>query len=1519
MTNSYSTLQATSGTTMSVIRLNNQTFYPYLVHKDKRPTNLCLLSSNIYLSTGFLVAKDHLYPNKPKSSKIYTCFNTYLEFYLWMRNLPFNERNFYEIIHMGPQKPHFDIDIDVFDKDGKIKSRGVTLNNFMEIGTATRNNLLAACIELFREYGLSLSYSGFLVFDSSSNNKYSCHVVIDGYFHQNGKDAKEFYNLVVSRLDKSFQSYVDSAVYGKNQQFRLLGNNKINKNNVKGVDAVTTWQPSEDCSDENIFQLRLFEASLVTFTSGCVALPFSPEVKRVVPSGVDASAYYSDIMAAFEASEFCHDFTPCGCTNNILSLKRKHKSYCPICDRVHDNENAYIKVYNSGSICYKCRRDDLNRSFNIGVVGVAPTTDPDLLDGDEVVGDDNINNIGGVDLRTGRIQAQPIINLNVQATPIVKITPQYTNRAATTDDILYFVTSLRVEDSTSTATCPDLYNEFTTYCGRCNLTCSIGARAFTNFITKSASFVPQREPNSIYPEYVPVNNTIITTKDWQNRTVVVNVSISKAPEIFRQNPINQSSLQVGPTNVSSVIHSSADQYINTNEKITLLTSAQATTSDKIKFQFCEAMLRDFWDDEMVPIENERVNVKDVYKSFKFWTEERGIVSTHKARGLSRLIKSRFGLERISSNGEYYFAAWNVRRNISAGEHQQKEDSLRRIWTFNNKKYTIGCHNGLVSYNMSRTPRWNGINIRRVHETRTENGRIKLPSLEEMLLGSEIRCGMLYDFVLAIRADLSSGKTESIKKYIEEHPDMRVLIVLPNIALTNKFIQELGPLGFVIYSDDTVNKKTVIEGNRICTTYNSMFKCIGDFDLLIIDEYRLVHKMQFNKILTTKHQSYRAFNHRLRTTPRVVIADGLLENKHVLQMKDITQRTVNVYQCMNNFRDDDEVIVIDNDIHAMNQAIKHARQGLRVAVASGSCGHCVFIKNKLQELAPDMNIGLYTRDEMKGIKVDPTTLWNEHQVIVYSPTILAGSSYLGRIDCSYGIFLTGTCGPDASVQMLYRCRNNNKFYICVKNTNKKRIIGEGLYPSYSNTLMWLSNKDRLYNSVSAGEEDIIHAGLVYSTGTVDDNYLQLYASYVQDEEKARTQYLFHMLLYMRDMGVKFGGLDSTLNMSHEDQEQVNIVKREFFEFRKDINDKVWTAKAAVPEIPYHEYLTLDRKTNKTKEERYKINKYKVMKRYDIPNEQITADIMKQASGNNVKHDNITLFGELSGVPPDKLQDRMKDIYLTNLPGKLKDIHPDYMFEKIERNRAAVVDFIRKNTIGPDTINREYLNMTETSYKDNFFKCMHGVNMLNVLGFNNFKVIYERLFPTAIDPNLSKPYIDANWDELHVIAKLQKIKPEDYVNKVTKTILEEAFGMSYNVNKDGACSLGRGTFKLTGDNFTLSKLPDVMVNAPQPRALVLNVVAHKTNVVNTVPVMDILKTIAAKDNMKGREIPTDIHDRIARSKLTIDTTKFSMPRIQVNTNSITKPIPTRINCPVGYNPMVDGPLIRLPINKSRSLIQ
>lgn len=140
------------------------------------------------------------------------------------------------------------------------------------------------------------------------------------------------------------------------------------------------------------------------------------------------------------------------------------------------------------------------------------------------------------------------------------------------------------------------------------------------------------------------------------------------------------------------------------------------------------------------------------------------------------------------------------------------------------------------------------------------------------------------------------------------------------------------------------------------------------------------------------------------------------------------------------------------------------------------------------------------------------------------------------------------------------------------------IADGLYPSYSNTLMWLSKMERLYKSVKVGEEDIIHAGLVYSTGEVDDNYIQLYASFLQDEEKSRTQFLFHM----RDIGVCFDGLDDA-------REEFNVLKSEFSEYKKERNEKIWNDKAAVAPIEYDEYFPLTRKQKKTKEESYKVEK------------------------------------------------------------------------------------------------------------------------------------------------------------------------------------------------------------------------------------------------------------------------------------------------------------------------------------------
>ena len=259
--------------------------------------------------------------------------------------------------------------------------------------------------------------------------------------------------------------------------------------------------------------------------------------------------------------------------------------------------------------------------------------------------------------------------------------------------------------------------------------------------------------------------------------------------------------------------------------------------------FDETMLRDFWDAEMIPDPTGKVNIVSIYSSFTNWCKQNNVSSTLKTRGLSRLVASRFGFERSESHGVSYVHGWNVRQTMSNEQHIEKEDALIRIFTRWNDKYMIGHHNGPDPYSHMGGGDWRDIIINHhyTHE-RGANGRLKLPSISNMM--SEFysepylkrQLGIPYDshvqppeeFVLAIRSDMGSGKTEGIRPHIEaceavrsridQNNNIKVLYVVPIITLANKVLNDLRELGFRIYSDDEVRSGAVIEGDRICTTY-----------------------------------------------------------------------------------------------------------------------------------------------------------------------------------------------------------------------------------------------------------------------------------------------------------------------------------------------------------------------------------------------------------------------------------------------------------------------------------------------------------------------------------------------------------------------------------------------------------------------------------------------------------------------------------------------------------------------------
>lgn len=442
----------------NIIYINNKRFYPYLVPKSpvgsqafNLPHNeynrINLLQSRDYVQGYFIIAMDHMYPNSTKKSPIFTAFPTYLEAFHWIRSLPTEQRCCYEVIptefaddithikdedlvsdesiysHPTVQKPHFDIDVDMQKDDENFKSFDNPSDAIITLGNDTKDALIAGIQHVMFSHDVPYEKSKHLLgYSSHRKDKRSYHIGIIGFYHNSPKEAAAFYKLVIGHIPQHLRKYVDHSVYKINQQFRILGNHKLGKDNIKTIDPITEWFPlneygnpckdirnidpvtiwSSEDYDDKISLLGHFEASLITFTAGCVQLPsfitnvivkpLIPENKvnvvttwlasknitldttnkRIIPvvsdnKYLDCNEYYNEIVDIFQKSQFYNHYDIGGIKNGCLILRRKHPSLCPIHNRVHDHDNSFIFITKTGSIYWRCSRSqDKDKSFYLG-------------------------------------------------------------------------------------------------------------------------------------------------------------------------------------------------------------------------------------------------------------------------------------------------------------------------------------------------------------------------------------------------------------------------------------------------------------------------------------------------------------------------------------------------------------------------------------------------------------------------------------------------------------------------------------------------------------------------------------------------------------------------------------------------------------------------------------------------------------------------------------------------------------------------------------------------------------------------------------------------------------------------------------------------------------------------------------------------------------------------------------------------------------------------------------------------
>ena len=324
-----------------------------------------------------------------KNYRLYTLFKSYIDFSKYQQMISPEKRCFYEII-LGdkPQKPHFDIDID----DPKID------------GEKVKDELIKAIIDVLKEKDIILNLEeDILVYTShsfqsmiptesiDSNKKQSYHIIINNWCHANNNEAKAFYEIVKERMDKStnekneeqMSKYVDHAVYGQTQQFRIIGSQKIGTSRVKK--AVLNWEYFGkkithfyiDTPEDDIHEINLqLEESLITFTAGCQILPLfvKSEVikkKKTYTEVEDISNEIANdainLIASVAGTTISDERFPYrfkGISGPIVMLERIKPSMCRICHRIHEHENPFLLIVGEErNVYFNCRRSPQMKNF----------------------------------------------------------------------------------------------------------------------------------------------------------------------------------------------------------------------------------------------------------------------------------------------------------------------------------------------------------------------------------------------------------------------------------------------------------------------------------------------------------------------------------------------------------------------------------------------------------------------------------------------------------------------------------------------------------------------------------------------------------------------------------------------------------------------------------------------------------------------------------------------------------------------------------------------------------------------------------------------------------------------------------------------------------------------------------------------------------------------------------------------------------------------------------------------------
>jgi hypothetical protein len=331
-----------------------------------------------------LVAIDVKY--KGKVIKNYSSdFGSEIKLLKWSLSIPKIDRALYEItLEYWMQKLKLDIDLSFKNKQGsEVDDNGELFATPEERSEKGKKMFLTiivnAVIDTFHEvYGFKYTFKqdDIYIYDSSTKDKHSFHLVIQGYHVKNAEQAKEFCKRVRNNIPyPKISKTLDLRVYTPLQQMRLINCCKSGKTNFKKPCTMTINNiepPIEDMDDIDSLIGYIPPYSKLLKDLEITIDPKKENKNNSAKKGKEYDKDYSGISSDITKDEmkligdlmdkcypgvFSGPFLENGGRLGFTRNGNK-ENYCKICNRTHDGDNCFCLLWKNGELHYYCYRDE---------------------------------------------------------------------------------------------------------------------------------------------------------------------------------------------------------------------------------------------------------------------------------------------------------------------------------------------------------------------------------------------------------------------------------------------------------------------------------------------------------------------------------------------------------------------------------------------------------------------------------------------------------------------------------------------------------------------------------------------------------------------------------------------------------------------------------------------------------------------------------------------------------------------------------------------------------------------------------------------------------------------------------------------------------------------------------------------------------------------------------------------------------------------------------------------------------